>query len=406
VIGAIVGDILGSWYENDSRKTKHFEFLNPWSRFTDDSVMTIAVGYAIDQGIGYAEAMRKFGIEYPSCGYGGKFSEWLFNPVMGPYGSGGNGSAMRVSPVAWAFETEEAVLREARAQAVVSHNSEEGIRGAQAIALAIFLARNGSDKKEIARRVAAQSGYDLARSLDSIRPTYRPQEACEKSVPEAIIAFLEARGFDDAIRNAISLGGDADTQAAIAGSIAEPFYRGVPIPTLGFALSRLSPWLFKHATHFVRRYYRGSQWPNRGFFLAQFSQIFFLARDYGSFSASRIPEVSDAMELSFTGPAISERGSETKRAIAALIAAGWNRLLIDASRLKRLDESDISELDFYANSVRSRLGAIAIIGLDPTPAFEISETAKRLKILVTDSRDKALTFLDLSRGKGNYLKIK
>jgi len=397
VIGAIVGDVIGSHYENDRQKTRKFEFHSPYARFTDDSVMTIAVARAIETGCGYGEAMRAVGTQYPSCGYGGRFAEWLFDPSLEKYDSNGNGSAMRVSAVAWAFETEEEVLREAEAQAAVTHGSDEGIRGAKAAALAVFLARRGCGRREIAARVASVSGYDLGRSLDSIRPTYEAHIACDLSVPEAIIAFLESRSFDGALRNAISLGGDADTQAAIAGSIAEAFYGGVPAKTAEFALSRLSPWLLEQAEPFVRRYCLPS---SAAALRSRLDSAMGLLRDHGSLSASRVPELSDAAELLLEGPSLA--GVDTKPAFIALISGGWSRLILDASRLERLGEAELADLEFYANSVRSRLGGIAILGLAPALVPGIEAAATRSKILLAASRPEALSYLELSRGRGPH----
>lgn len=233
--GAILGDIIGSPFEFDrGEKTKDFELFSLSCDFTDDSVMTIAVGealIAVGPEAGEQEIkevvivnMQDWGKRYPNAGYGGNFRHWLVKKNPKPYGSYGNGSAMRVSAVGWLYPTIERTREVARYTAEVTHNHLEGIKGAEATASCIFYARNGASKDFIKEYVEKEFGYDLERSLDSIRPYYHHVESCQETVPEAIIAFLESEGFEDAIRNAVSLGGDTDTLAAITGSIAEAFY--------------------------------------------------------------------------------------------------------------------------------------------------------------------------------------
>ncbi len=228
MIGAIAGDIIGSVYERRPIKSKDFPLFHPRCRFTDDSVLTIAVANAILTGRTYLESIREIGGRYPNAGYGASFIHWLYSPDPRPYNSWGNGAAMRVSPVGFAFDTEEEVLDQARRTAEVSHNHPEGIKGAQATALAVFLAGRVKDKAEIRDRITRGFGYDLARRLDDIRPTYSFDVSCQGTVPEALIAFLESDSYEDAVRNAVSLGGDSDTLACITGGIAHAFYRGVP----------------------------------------------------------------------------------------------------------------------------------------------------------------------------------
>lgn len=238
MIGAILGDIIGSPYEFDrGSKSKEFPLFSKYSTFTDDTVMTIAVCRAFldvkpdasDDLIlkSVEENLRKFGKMYPNAGYGGMFSRWLRNPDMKAYNSYGNGSAMRVSSVAWLFDNIEDVRNAARLSALVTHNHIEGIKGAEATASAIFLARTGHSKAEIKEYIEREFAYKLNRTCDEIRPNYRHTETCMETVPEAITAFLEGESFEDVIRTAVSLGGDCDTLTAIAGSIAEGFY-GVP----------------------------------------------------------------------------------------------------------------------------------------------------------------------------------
>ena len=236
MFGAILGDIIGSPYEFDmGDKTKAFPLFSEASNFTDDTVMTIAVAEAFmdapdDDAIirkRLVESMQKWGHRYPGAGYGVRFCTWLESSNPQPYNSWGNGSAMRVSSVAWLFNDLDTVRRMARLSAEVNHNHPEGIKGAEATASAIFLGRTGSTKAQIKAYIEENFGYDLNRTCDEIRPTYHHVESCQETVPEAIIAFLEGESFEDVIRTAVSLGGDCDTLTAIAGSIAEGFY-GVP----------------------------------------------------------------------------------------------------------------------------------------------------------------------------------
>lgn len=234
--GAILGDMIGSPYEFDmGHKTKDFPLFSEDSCFTDDTVMTIAVAEAF---IGASDdeneirqrlihSMQKWGHCYPDAGYGVRFCGWLESHDPQPYNSWGNGSAMRVSAVAWLYSDLDTVRRMARISADVTHNHPEGIKGAEATAAAIFLARTGHSKDEIKACIEAEFLYDLNRTCDEIRPTYRHVESCQETVPEAITAFLEGDSFEDVIRTAVSLGGDCDTLTCIAGSIAEGFY-GVP----------------------------------------------------------------------------------------------------------------------------------------------------------------------------------
>lgn len=224
MIGAIAGDIIGSVYENLRTKRKDFRLFTPVSTFTDDTVLTVAVADAILSGTDYGETIKAYARRHPMRGYGPRFLAWMVTPGTKPYNSFGNGSAMRISPVAYAFDSEEDVVREAEQSAACTHSHPEGIKGAQAVALAVFLARKGAGKDEIRQAVSGRFGYDLSRTVDGIRPGYRIDLTCQGSVPEAIIAFLDSESFEDAVRNAVSLGGDADTQACIAGAIAEAHY--------------------------------------------------------------------------------------------------------------------------------------------------------------------------------------
>lgn len=239
MLGAITGDTIGSRYEFICMKRTDFELFYDGCRYTDDSVMTMAVAEWLLDDPTYShrileEKMVKFGELDPQRGYGGMFFSWLFVPktinkdgIRRPYNSFGNGSAMRVSAVGWMFDTLEETERVAEISASITHNHPEGIKGAQSVAAAIFMARNGKSKKEIKNYIVNKYGYDLNRTCDEIRPRYGFNETCQGSVPEAIIAFLESHDYESAIRLAVSLGGDSDTQACIAGGIAEAFY-GMP----------------------------------------------------------------------------------------------------------------------------------------------------------------------------------
>ena len=235
--GAVIGDIVGSPYEFDFNniKTKDFPLFSEKSEFTDDTVMTVAVAEALldviedkitsddDIKTCIVDAMKKWGHRYPHSGYGARFIAWLENGYE-PYNSFGNGSAMRVSPVGWLYDDLDKTRHMARLTSEVTHNHPEGIKGAEATASAIFLARNGASKEEIKEYIIREFGYDLSRTCDEIRPTYHHVESCQETVPEAITAFLEGESFEDVIRLGVSLGGDSDTLTCIAGSIAEAYY--------------------------------------------------------------------------------------------------------------------------------------------------------------------------------------
>lgn len=236
--GAILGDMVGAPYEFDrGDKSKDFEMWNSKVRFTDDTVMTIAVADGIvtagkdaDEAVlkeAVVKKMQEWGEKYPNSGYGARFVFWLGSRTPKPYGSYGNGSAMRVSSVGWLYDTITKTREVAGWTADVTHNHPEGIKGAEATASVIFLARNGASKAEIKQYVIDEFGYDLSRTCDEIRPGYYHDESCQKTVPEAITAFLEGESFEDVIRTAVSLGGDCDTLTCIAGGMAEAFY-GIP----------------------------------------------------------------------------------------------------------------------------------------------------------------------------------
>jgi ADP-ribosylglycohydrolase len=242
LLGAIIGDVVGSVFEHQNVKTTDFELFNRFTCFTDDTVLTVAVAEAVlnrtthawqlfedrHNRETYARKIKQYGRRFPDAGYGQMFKEWLKSDSLRGYRSYANGGAMRVSPIGFAFRTLEEVMREAKLSAEVTHNHAEGIRGTQAVAGAIYLARTTHDKNVIRTFVRQKFGYDLSRPLDDIRPTYSFDSSCKGSVPQAITAFLESDDFEDAIRKAISLGGDSDTIACISGGIAQAYYSTIP----------------------------------------------------------------------------------------------------------------------------------------------------------------------------------
>lgn len=258
--GAIVGDIVGSIYEFDNLRQKDFPLFGDGCDFTDDTVMTIAVEKwlcsetsidALDEKR-LVEIMQDFGRRYPDRGYGGHFAIWLSEDEPQPYNSWGNGSAMRASGAGWRCNSMTDTRRVAKMTAEVTHNHPEGIKGAEATAAAIFLARNGKCKADIKQYIETEFGYDLNFTCDEIRPTYQFNETCQDTVPQAIVAFLESTDFEDAIRNAISVGGDSDTLACITGGIAEAFYGAVPEDIL----RQVKAILTKELDDIVESYYR------------------------------------------------------------------------------------------------------------------------------------------------------
>lgn len=228
MIGAIAGDIIGSVYEWDNIKTKDFVLFSPRCFFTDDSILTIALADSILTATPYADNLKRFYRWYPDGGYGGSFHRWAQSRSSEPYNSWGNGAAMRISPVGYAYGDLDTVLRKAKEFTEITHNHPEGIKGGQATASAIFLARMGKTKDEIKFIIETEFQYDLSRHVDEIRPSYEFNESSQGTVPQAIRAFIDSNDFEDAIRTAVSLGGDTDTLTCITGGIAQAFYKSVP----------------------------------------------------------------------------------------------------------------------------------------------------------------------------------
>lgn len=254
MIGAIAGDIIGSVYEFNQIKTTDFELFSPRSKFTDDTVLTVALADSILHNVSYKKKMKEYFKRYPKAGYGSQFYLWARSEISEPYFSYGNGAAMRISPVGFAFQSLEEVLEKAKQYTEITHNHPEGIKGAQATTTAIFLARTGKSKKEIKYAVETIFDYDLSRTLDEIRPDYDFNETCQRTVPEAITAFLESNDFEDAIRKAVSLGGDSDTLACITGGIAQAFYGGIPKYVEEKVYQILDDDLLKITKEFMSRY--------------------------------------------------------------------------------------------------------------------------------------------------------
>lgn len=253
MIGAIAGDVIGSVHETAATKTKRFPLFAPESCFTDDTVLTSAVAEVLLTGNDYARTFHRYFRAYPDAGYGGQFKLWCELRRSEPYNSWGNGSAMRVSPIGLAFDHLEEVLAEAERSARITHDHPEGIRGARAVAAAVFLARRRTDKREISDYIESEFGYRLSQSLKSVRRTFLFDVSCEGTVPWALRAFLEADDYEDAVRNAISLGGDADTLACIAGAVAGVYY-GVPAAVESETLARLDDRLRGVIARFQERF--------------------------------------------------------------------------------------------------------------------------------------------------------
>lgn len=254
MLGAIAGDVIGSVHEVSGIKTKAIPLFHKYCRVTDDGVLTCAVAEKLLRGGDYVDLFHEYVREYPAAGFGGSFLRWAEGGKREPYNSWGNGSAMRVSPVAWAFDTLEDVVAEAKRSAEVTHNHPEGVKGAQAVAAAVFLARTRGDKEMIKSHIEREYGYNLSERLDDIRAHYAFDVSCQGSVPQSIVAFLESTDFEDAVRNAISLGGDADTMACIAGAIAEAFYGGVPDHIRRPVMEKLDDRLEGVVNQFTERY--------------------------------------------------------------------------------------------------------------------------------------------------------
>ncbi|MDF2651515.1 MAG: ADP-ribosylglycohydrolase [Paenibacillus sp.] len=253
MLGAVIGDVIGSVFEWHNTKSTEFKLYDRFTRFTDDTVLTVAIADAIlnkkkqsnklfDYYASkrlYANKLRQYARWYPNVGYGQKFEEWVLSNNPKPYRSYGNGSAMRVCPIGFAFSSLEEVMIESRRSALVTHNHRQGIIGAQAVACAVFLARNNKSKDEIQSFIQQRFKYNLKQRLDDIRPNYAFDPSCQGSVPQAIIAFLESTDFEDAIRKAISIGGDSDTIACITGGIAHAYYKEIPKDIISEVMLRL-----------------------------------------------------------------------------------------------------------------------------------------------------------------------
>jgi ADP-ribosylglycohydrolase len=254
MIGAIIGDVIGSVFEARNYRGKDFPLFCDKSHFTDDSVLTFATAKVLLDGGDYAVTYQQFARAYPHRGYGGRFKRWIWQDDPQSYYSFGNGSAMRVAPVGFAFTDAETTLAEAKRSAEVTHNHPEGIKGAQAVAIAIWMARQGEGRDAIRQAIETQFGYDLSRNCDFIREVNGFDATCQGSVPEAITCFLESTDFEDCIRLAISIGGDSDTIACIAGGIAQAYYKSIPEWIIMGARARLNPDLLNILDRFEAKF--------------------------------------------------------------------------------------------------------------------------------------------------------
>ena len=254
MLGAIAGDVIGSVHEHLGTKSTDFELFAPGCRFTDDTVLAVAVADCLLNGLDYVDTFHEYFLAYPNAGYGFRFFHWASSGNRDPYNSWGNGSAMRVPAVGHAFDSLDDVLAQAARSAEVTHNHPEGVKGAQATAAAVFMARRGEPKGNIKNSLEHMFGYNLSQRLDELRPGYRFDESCQGTVPPAILAFLESNDYEDAVRKAISLGGDADTLACITGAIAEAHYGGVPVRIRARTLAALDDRLRRVVKQFSERY--------------------------------------------------------------------------------------------------------------------------------------------------------
>jgi ADP-ribosylglycohydrolase len=254
MLGAIAGDVIGSVREFLGPCPEDFELFHPRCRPTDDSVLTVAVAETVLDGGDFAEALRRWGRRYPEGGYGGMFHEWLMDERAGPYQSYGNGSAMRASPIGWAYGTLELVIAEARRSAMVTHDHPEGLKGAEAVAAAIFVARTGGSRSDVRQVFEAQFGYDCSTPLETLRERHTFVETCQHTVPVAATVALASVSVEDAIRKAVSMGGDADTLGCIAGAIAEALHGGVPRALADAVRARLPADMLEVTERFVQRY--------------------------------------------------------------------------------------------------------------------------------------------------------
>lgn len=386
MLGAIIGDIVGSTYENSSVKTKDFDFYNLYSQYTDDTVLTLAIASAIVNKKSYKKTLKTIGERFPKCGYGGGFYNWIFTDSS-PYNSYGNGSAMRVSSIGWAFDTKEEVLEEARKSSEISHNHIEGIKGAQAIALCIYLARKGFDKSYIREEISKSFSYNLNRSVDAIRQNYRFQISCQKSVPEAIICFLESTSFEDAIRNAISLGGDADTQGAIAGSIAEAYYRNIPTNMIEYAIEKLSPFLLNELFH-LYQYLRmdskiiGDRIDENNSFI----------REYKGFTITRGDPV-DSLIINILN--IDFDVSELRQSLLKLIINNYIRIIIDMSLINDITDEFSSLIILVKKSVRTKTGELVLEGANKLSEKKLIDMDKHHNFYFSKDRVQSLGLLKI-----------
>ena len=257
MLGAIAGDIIGSIYERSNIRSTEFPLFSARSCFTDDTILTVALADSIVYGEDYRFLLKWYYRQYPDAGFGGAFENWARSESLDPYNSWGNGSAMRVSPIGWAFDALDDVLEQAKRSAHVTHNHPAGIAGAQAIASALYLARTGNSKEAIRDYITETFHYDLTDTIANLREHYVFDVSCQGSVPQAIIAFLESENYEDCVRKAVSIGGDSDTIASMAGGIAHAFYGPLPDTIKREMYARLDGPLTEVVFHFCEKYHCG-----------------------------------------------------------------------------------------------------------------------------------------------------
>ena len=381
--GALLGDMIGAPYEFDrGKKTKDFPLFSDDSAFTDDSVMTIAVAEALMDTLGgsddeiqdaVARRMREWGAKYPDAGYGGRFRRWLWDKSMGPYGSYGNGSAMRVAAAGWLGETLEEARRLARLTALPTHNHPEGIKGAESTAAAIWMARNGKTKEEIRDYIVREFKYDLSRTCDEIRPKYHHDETCQKTVPEAITAFLEGTNFEDVIRTAVSLGGDCDTLTCIAGSIAEAFY-GVPTLYEAECRERLEPDMLAVLDRFDVLRGREDRTAEDPFLAGNKTIEEAIARHYEESSKESLIGVLEAIRL---------RMHEDGHFLLPVIAPEQMLNIVDPEKVKVGDTITAEEeLHFKFHTLETNDGRIWLVAFTSQEEFEKGESTSIISYFI------------------------
>jgi ADP-ribosylglycohydrolase len=394
MIGGIAGDIIGSVYEGRKAPSYDFPLFTPLNRFTDDTVMTLAVAAALLDGVPYQQRLLDLGRRYPHAGYGGGFRRWLEADDPKPYHSYGNGSAMRVGAVPWFFDGTDEVLREARRSAEPTHDHPEGIKGAQASALAIRMALDGQGKPEIRRRIEESFGYDLSESYDAIRAHYGFDVSCQGTVPPAIVAFLESRDYEDAVRKAVYLGGDSDTLACITGSIAEAFYGGVPASVAREVAKRLPVDLLAILVRSVER--RGSRGA-RKFLLPLIGLRLYLAAGRDPvLVATRVHQDCLVLRATGTGRELDEGRWSTSLRAAGVLRYGI--LVVDFAG-RSFGAADGRITDLFADAAKHS----RIVAVNAPPAFtSVLRTKIKDEIRTYQGLEHAIRLADMTAAQAGH----